>query len=149
MISNKVRYALRALIFLAERWPTPAAIPDIAVGARAPRKFLETILLELKLEGLLNSRRGRAGGYELASPPEGISVAAVLRAIDGPLALAPCASRTAFRACDDCEDVAACRIRFILLEGRDALASVLEARTLADLLGAPADREALDIQTPV
>lgn len=138
MISNKFRYALRALIFLAERWPTPAAIPDIAVGARAPRKFLETILLEMKLDGLLVSRRGRTGGYGLAMPAEQISMAAVLRCIDGPLALAPCASRTAFRACDDCEDVVTCRIRHVLLEGRDALAAVLEQRTLADLIGQPA-----------
>jgi Rrf2 family protein len=133
MISNKVRYALRALIYLAERWPAPASIPDIAMGARAPRKFLETILLELKLDGLLRSRRGRTGGYELAAEPAAISIADVLRSIDGPLALAPCASRTAFRACDDCEDVTSCRIRHILLEGRDALAAVLEGRTLADL----------------
>lgn len=145
MISNKFRYALRALLFLAERWPTPASIPDIAVGARAPRKFLETILLEMKLDGLLNSRRGRAGGYELALKPEHISMAAVLRCIDGPLALAPCASRTAFRACDDCEDVVTCRIRHVLLEGRDALAAVLEKRSLADLIGAPADLAALKI----
>jgi Rrf2 family protein len=136
MISNKVRYALRALIYLGERWPSPASIPDIAVGARAPRKFLETILLELKLDGMLRSRRGRAGGYELAMRPEEISLADVLRSIDGPLALAPCASRTAFRACDDCEDVLTCRIRNILLEGRDALAAVLEGRTLANLLSA-------------
>lgn len=145
MISNKVRYALRALIFLAERWPNPAAIPDIAVGARAPRKFLETILLELKLDGLLLSRRGRAGGYALALRPDQISMAAVLRCIDGPLALAPCASRTAFRACDDCEDVVTCRIRHVLLEGRDALAAVLEQRTLADLIAAPSDLAALKI----
>lgn len=145
MISNKFRYALRALIFLAERWPTPAAIPDIAVGARAPRKFLETILLEMKLDGLLNSRRGRAGGYELAMRPDHISMAAVLRCIDGPLALAPCASRTAFRACEDCEDVVTCRIRHVLLEGRDALAAVLEQRTLADLIAAPTDLAALKI----
>jgi len=147
MISNKVRYALRALIFLADRWPTPASIPEIAAGARAPRKFLETILLELKLDGLLNSRRGRAGGYELATPPGQISVAAVLRSIDGPLALAPCASRTAFRACDDCEDVVTCRIRHVLLEGRDALAAVLEDRTLADLTGSSARGGRLDVDS--
>ena len=85
---------------------------------------------------MLRSRRGRAGGYELAMRPEEISLADVLRSIDGPLALAPCASRTAFRACDDCEDVLTCRIRNILLEGRDALAAVLEGRSLADLLSA-------------
>lgn len=137
MISNKARYALRALIFLAERHPRPAAIPEIATGARAPRKFLETILLELKQEGVLDSRRGRLGGYELARAPRDVSVADILRAVDGPLALAPCASRTAFRACEDCPDVASCRIRHVLLEGRDALAGVLESRSLADLTRVP------------
>ncbi|MFN3536038.1 MAG: RrF2 family transcriptional regulator [Brevundimonas sp.] len=133
MISNKARYALRSLIFLAERHPQPASIAEIAVGAKAPRKFLETILLELKLDGVLESRRGRMGGYELARPASEITVADILRSIDGPLALAPCASRTSFKPCEDCADIDNCRIRHILLEGRDALAAILEARKLSDL----------------
>lgn len=137
MISSKLRYALRAMTFLAARWPTPASIAEIAAGAAVPRKFLESILLELKIDGLLHSRRGRLGGYELAHAPQDIPVAAVLRSIDGPLALTPCASRTAYRLCDDCLDAEACRLRLVLLEGRDALAAVLERRTIADIVNAP------------
>ncbi|MFN4296318.1 MAG: RrF2 family transcriptional regulator [Brevundimonas sp.] len=143
MISNKARYALRSLIFLAERHPRPASIAEIAAGARSPRKFLETILLELKLDGILDSRRGRMGGYELARPASEITVADILRSVDGPLALAPCASRTAFKPCDDCNDIENCRIRHILLEGRDALAAVLEGRKLADLAKVPSAHEEL------
>lgn len=134
MISNKARYGLRSLMFLAQRAPQAASIAEIAAGARSPRKFLETILLEMKLDGLLTSRRGRFGGYELARPADRISVADVLRCIDGPLALAPCASRTAFRPCEDCTDIDGCRIRHVLIEGRDAIADVLESRTIADLI---------------
>ena len=122
MISNKARYA---------------------AGARSPRKFLETILLELKLDGILDSRRGRMGGYELARPAAEITVADILRSIDGPLALAPCASRTAFKPCEDCTDIDNCRIRHILLEGRDALAAILEARKLSDLMKASGALEEL------
>ena len=143
MISNKARYALRALIFLAERHPRPASVSEIAAGARSPRKFLETILLELKLDGILDSRRGRMGGYELARPAAEITVADILRSIDGPLALAPCASRTAFKPCEDCTDIDNCRIRHILLEGRDALAAILEARKLSDLMKASGALEEL------
>jgi Rrf2 family protein len=119
MLSSKARYALRALVELAER-------------ADAPRKFLEAILLELARRGIVVSRRGKLGGYVLARPPELISFAEVIRIIDGPLALAPCVSRLSFRKCDDCPDLATCTLREALLLARDATAEVLERYTLAD-----------------
>jgi len=137
MLSDTARYAMRAMMVLAERAPTPASILEVATEASAPRKYLESIMLRLKLAGLLVSQRGRSGGYGLARPANEISVADIIRSTDGPLALAPCASRTRFEACDDCPDVETCRIRFVLLEGRDALAEVLERRTLADLVSEP------------
>ena len=136
MLSDTARYAMRAMMVLAER-DGHASILEVATAASAPRKYLESILLRLKLDGLLVSLRGRSGGYALSRPAGEISVADIIRATDGPLALAPCASRTRFEACEDCVDVATCRIRFVLLEGRDALAEVLERRTLADLISSP------------
>jgi Rrf2 family protein len=130
MLSQKARYALRAMLRLA-RAERPVPIREIAEVERIPRKFLELILLDLKSHGLVLSHRGKTGGYELAKAPDTISFADVLRVIDGPLALAPCASRTAFRRCKDCVDLETCAIRAALLEVRDASAAILEGRTLA------------------
>jgi len=137
MLSDTARYAMRAMMALAERHPQPASIAGIAEDISAPRKYLEAVMLRLKREGLLVSSRGRTGGYALARPATEISVADIIRSTDGPLALTPCASRTRFEACENCMDVATCSIRFVLLEGRDALAEVLERRTLADLVRTP------------
>src|ERR1700744_2423035 len=109
MLSQKARYALRALFALsAGDASRPAQIADIAASARVPRKFLELILLDLKKRGLVHSLRGKHGGYLLGRPASEIKVADVIRAIDGPLALAPCASRNAYRRCDDCVDDTVC-----------------------------------------
>jgi Rrf2 family protein len=135
MLSQKARYALHALFVLGERTSDePMMIADIAREAKVPRKFLEQILLELKKRGLVHSHRGKFGGYALGRPTEKISFAEVLRIIDGPLALSPCASRTAYRKCDDCEDENACAIRKFLLEVRDATAGILENSTIAEAI---------------
>src|SRR5215471_10275270 len=117
MLSQKARYALRALFVLTARPLGQAVvIAEIAAEARVPRKFL-----------------GR--------PPEKISFAEIIRAIDGPLALSPCVSVTAYRRCDDCTDEATCVLRKVLLAVRDATAGILENRTLLDALPAPAPRK--------
>ena len=135
MLSQKARYALRALFALgAHKGREPVMIADIAEQANVPRKFLEQILLELKKSGIVHSQRGKFGGYTLGRPPENIAFAEVLRAIDGPLALSPCASRTAYRKCDDCDDETTCAIRKVLLSVRDATAEILETHTLAQAL---------------
>ena len=135
MLSQKARYALRALFVLGERGSAePMMIADIAEEASVPRKFLEQILLDLKKRGIVASHRGKFGGYMLMRAPKDISFAEVIRIIDGPLALSPCASRTAYRRCDDCEDEVTCAIRKVLIDVRDATASVLERRTLAQAL---------------
>ena len=135
MLSQKARYALHALFVLAARTtPEPMMIADIAAAAKVPRKFLEQILLEMKKRGLVHSHRGKYGGYTLGRPAEGISFAEVLRTIDGPLALSPCASRTAYRKCDDCVDETACSIRKFLLQVRDATADILEKSTIAEAI---------------
>lgn len=132
MLSHKARYALRALVALARENGDQKTASDLAVAADAPRKFLEAILLELSRRGLVRSRRGKFGGYVLARPADSITFAEVIRVIDGPLALAPCVSRTAFRKCDDCPDLATCSLREALLRARDATSDVLDRYSLAD-----------------
>jgi Rrf2 family protein len=138
MLSQKARYAIRALSYLAGL-PVggQAQIAEIADHANVPRKFLEQILLELKKRGVVHSLRGKHGGYRLGRPAEEIVLAEVIRAIDGPLALSPCASRMAYRKCDDCVDEVTCTIRQVLLEVRDATASILEHRSLATMIEKP------------
>ncbi len=132
MLSQKTRYALRALVELARAEGVQLTSGELALRADAPRKFLEAILLELARNRLVVSRRGKFGGYTLARPARDIAFAEVIRVIDGPLGLAPCVSRTAFRKCDDCPDLATCTLREALLRARDATAEVLEGYSLAD-----------------
>jgi len=136
MLSQKARYALHALIVLAGHGnKEPMLIADIAEEANLPRKFLEQILVELKKRGIVQSVRGRSGGYLLGRAPKDISFAEIIRAIDGPLALSPCVSATAYHKCADCDDEETCAIRKVLLAARDATAEVLESRTLETALG--------------
>lgn len=138
MLSQKGRYALHALLVLARHGDDePMGIADIAEEANIPRKFLEQILLELKRRGIVRSQRGRAGGYLLGRDPKDISFADVIRTTDGPLALAPCVSVTAYQKCGDCVDESVCAIRKVLLVVRDATADILESRTLASILKNP------------
>jgi len=142
MLSRKARYALRALSALAQLEPgEQAQIAEVADTASVPRKFLEQILLDLKRRGLVHSTRGKFGGYTLGRPASEIELAEVIRTIDGPLALSPCASRMAYRKCDDCVDAETCSIRKVLLEVRDATAEILEHRTVANLVEKPASRK--------
>ena len=132
MISQKARYALRALLYLVARGDgAPVQISEIADKERIPRKFLEAILLELKKTGIVRSHRGRTGGYSLGRPAKDISFADVLRVTDGPLALSPCVSVMAYRKCDDCFEETVCAIRKALLAARDATAQILESKNLA------------------
>jgi Rrf2 family protein len=132
MISQKSRYALRALLLLAaQESGKPVQIADIAKQENIPRKFLEAILVELKKPGIVRSHRGRQGGYSLGRAAKDISFADVLRITDGPLALSPCVSVMAYRKCEDCFDESVCVIRKALLAARDSTAQILESRNLA------------------
>ena len=144
MLSQKARYALKALYVLIARPPGETVmIAEIAAEARVPRKFLEQILLDLKRRGTVHSQRGKHGGYSLGRAPDQISFAEVIRTIDGPLALSPCVSVTAYRRCDDCVDEATCVTRKVLLAVRDATAQILENRTLTEAIApsAPATKK--------
>jgi len=131
----KAKYGLRALAALAkEHGNGPILISDIASTESIPHKFLELILLDLKRKGILQSKRGKGGGYALSRPPSRISVGEVIRALDGPLALLPCVSQTAYQRCDECVDEVTCGIRHVMKEVRDATATILDGTTLEDLL---------------
>ena len=139
MLSSRAKYAIRAALYLADRVGEPGWMPtaSIAEHETIPRKFLEAILVDLRTSGLLESRRGPGGGHRLRLKPNAIAVADIIRIVDGPLALTPCASRTQFQACADCPDVNVCRLRGLMQRARDAVAAVLEDCTLADLSSAP------------
>lgn len=133
MISQKARYALRALIALSRAGQgTSLMISEIATGQDIPKKFLEQILLELKRNGIVMSKRGKAGGYLLLKAPEAISFGEVLRVIDGPIAPLPCLSKIAYRRCLDCRSEEDCEIRHVFGKVTDATRAVLDRTTLAD-----------------
>ncbi|WP_375450647.1 RrF2 family transcriptional regulator [uncultured Devosia sp.] len=135
MISQKAKYALRALVSLARAQPgATMMIGDIAREQAIPKKFLEQILLELKRAGLVASRRGRTGGYELRKAPGEIRFGEVLRLIDGPIAPLPCLSKIAYRKCEDCREESACEIRHVFERVTLATRAVLDSTTLADSL---------------
>ena len=132
MLSQKAKYALRALVELA-RGEGQLSAGELATRAGAPRKFLEAILLELARNQIVVSRRGKFGGYPLARPAPEIAFAEVIRIIDGPLALAPCVSpRLGFRKCADCPTLEGGTLRDALARAREATAEVLEGYSLAD-----------------
>ena len=122
------------MIYLAEHTGNaPVGIQEIADTQQIPKKFLDAILLELRNVGLLQSRKGKGGGYALARPADDIPIGSIIRALDGPLAPIRCASRTAYQPCNDCSDIANCRIRRTMIEVREAMADVLDEKCLADL----------------
>jgi Rrf2 family protein len=153
MISQKAKYAFKALVVLARAGiGTSMQTDEIARTAAVPRKFLEQILLQLKGHGLIASRRGRAGGYALVKRPETITVSQVLRIVDGPIAPLGCISRTAYRRCPDCSDEAQCGVRRMFAETYSATLQMMEETTLADAfpngpLGTSAET-AVDAMTP-
>lgn len=135
MISQKAKYALRALVSLARVGQGQTMmIGEISRQQSIPKKFLEQILLELKRAGFVASRRGRAGGYELLRAPEDIMYGEVLRLIDGPIAPLPCLSKVAYRKCEDCQDEASCEIRHVFERVTLATRAVLDRTSLADSL---------------
>lgn len=135
MISQRSRYALKALIHLARLGPEEArSVRSIAEEEQIPPAFLEQIMADLKRAGFIVSRRGKEGGYRLARPSREFTLANVLRQIDGPVAPLACLSKTAYRKCDDCADEASCALRIMLADTHAAVLAILETRSLADAL---------------
>ena len=134
MLSQKAKYALQALSFLAKEYENESLvlIGTIAKEKSIPIKFLEAILCELRNHEVLISVRGRSGGYRLAQPPKKITLAKVIRIVDGPIALLSCVSLNFYKECDNC-DRKTCGINPVMAEARDAILKVLEKRTLLDI----------------
>ena len=135
MLSKRAKYALKALIALASGpQGEPVRIQDLARRERIPQKFLEMILLDLRNRGILQSKKGKGGGYFLVRDPRTVVVGQLIRQFDGPLAAVPCASQTAYARCQDCRDEAGCGVRWVMKGVRDATAKILDRTTLADLV---------------
>ena len=131
MLTNKGKYGLKALGHLAALEAGDLAmVGDIATSNNIPKKFLDAILAELRNAGFVYSRKGKYGGYYLARPPEEIMIGHVVRVLDGPLAPIPCASKTRYQPCSDC-DVETCRVRHLMLDVRNAIAEVLDNTSLS------------------
>lgn len=143
MLSRKAKYGLKAMLRLASQpTSTPLLVADLAAAELIPKKFLEQILLELKHHGLLQSKKGKGGGYMLARPAGAISMGEIIRALDGPLAPIPCVSQSAYIKCDECLDEVTCGIRIVMKEVRDSTAAILDSRSLTDILAAVAEAAA-------
>ena len=136
MLSKKAKYGLQALIALAKgSRDNPILIQELARQEQMPRKFLEAILLDLKRHGILESKKGRGGGYKLAKPAHEIKLGQVVRILSGPLAPISCVSQTAYRKCHDCPNERNCGVRMVMKEVRDSIARVLDQRSIGDVLG--------------
>jgi Rrf2 family protein len=133
MISQRAKYALHALLALA-RAKDSLMVGEIAASEQIPRKFLEQILLELKRHGIVQSRRGRFGGYGLLMPADRITFGQVLRILDGPIAPLPCLSRIAYRRCADCQSEESCEVRRVFARVADQVREVLDRTTIADAI---------------
>ena len=135
MLTNKGKYGLKALIHLAGLAPGETAQSVVIAAANAiPKKFLDAILGELRVAGLVATRKGKLGGYRLARAPAEIMVGEAIRALDGPLAPIPCASRTNYRPCRECMDVERCSVRLLMTEVRDLSAKLLDGTSIEALM---------------
>ena len=134
MLSKKSQYAFKALAYLTEKFNQgPVLISEISSKKKVPLKFLENILLELKKAGILESKKGKGGGYYLRKDPSQIKVATIVRLVNGPIAMLPCVSLYFYKRCDNCDETS-CGLHDIMIQVRDASLGVLENKTLADLL---------------
>jgi Rrf2 family protein len=134
MLTKKAYYAFQALTHLVEKYNEgPVLISEIAEERKIPLKFLENILLELKNAGILDSKKGKGGGYFLKDLPSQTRLATVFRIIEGPISMLPCVSLYFYRKCDNCNEKF-CGLHNTLEKVRDATLNILENSTLQDLV---------------
>lgn len=135
MLTKKTKYGLKAMAYLARNsHGNPILISEIATKESIPLKFLEGILLDLKKNGLLSSKKGKGGGYFLEVPAQSIPIASIIRVLDGPIALLPCVSLNYYQKCDDCPDEMTCSLNRVMVQVRDKTLKVLESQSLEDLI---------------
>lgn len=134
MLSKKSQYAFKALTYLTEKYNQgPVLISDIAGKKKIPLKFLENILLELKKADILDSKKGKGGGYFLKKDPAKVKMATIIRLINGPIAMLPCVSLYFYERCKNCNEKK-CGLHDVMIEVRDATLKIVENRTLKDLI---------------
>lgn len=134
MLSKKSQYAFKALAYLTEKYEQgPVLISEIAKKKKIPLKFLENILLELKKAGILDSKKGKGGGYFLRQNPSKVKVATIIRLVNGPIAMLPCVSLYFYERCKNCNEKH-CGLHDMMIEVRDATLNIVENRTLKDLV---------------
>jgi len=135
MISMRSIYALKALSVLArEQHKESFLIAELAQAGDIPKKFLEAILLSLKVKGILSSRKGPKGGYSLAKPPDELTIGSIIEALEGDLSPIQCLNGSAHTGCPKCTDKTGCGIKLIMTDVKQAVCSVLETATLSDML---------------
>lgn len=148
MLTKKGKYGLKALVHLAGLPQGQLAfVNEVATANNIPKKFLDAILADLRNAGFVQSRKGKDGGYRLARPASEIKVGHVVRVLDGPLAPIPCASRTRYERCEDCDE-ATCQVRHMMLEVRHAIAAVLDNRTLEEMRAIHEQAEPVPAELP-
>ena len=134
MLSKKTKYGIKALTYLAkQKSKTPVAIATISKSENISLKFLESILLTLKKNGLLGSKKGKGGGYYLIQDPKEIQMTSVMRVLEGPIAMVPCVSLNFYEKCDDCPDENTCAVHNLMIQVRDSSLQIFRSTTLADL----------------
>lgn len=135
MLSKKTKYGLKALTYIGrKKSDSPVLISEIAKEENISQKFLESILLTLRKNGFLGSKKGKGGGYYLIKEPEEINMASVIRVLEGPIAMLPCVSLNFYEKCDDCPDEDTCAVHSLMIEVRDNTLKVLEHKTLASFI---------------
>lgn len=134
MLSRRTKYGIKALIYIARQdQSVPVLISEISEKENISKKFLEIILLDLKNNGILSSKKGKGGGYYLLKEPKNISAASIIRILDGPIALLPCVSLNYYEKCSDCPNEEKCSLHKLLIQVRDTALGVLENKSLLDL----------------
>jgi len=133
MLSKKTQYAFQALMYLAQKKNNePVLIAEISKKKKIPLKFLENILLELRKAGILESKKGKGGGYYFAKNPKDIQLATVMRLLDGPISLVSCVSLYFYEKCKNCDEKG-CGLHTVMAQVRDANLKLLEKKTIADI----------------
>lgn len=134
MLSKKTKYGIKALTYLAKQETrTPVRIATISESENISLKFLESILLSLRKQGFLGSKKGKNGGYYLLKEPKDIAMTEVMRVLEGPIAMVPCVSLNFYEKCDDCPDESVCSVNKLMLKVRDNTLEIFRNTSLADL----------------
>lgn len=135
MLSKKTKYALHALTYLAKKGNgEPTLILEISKNAHIPRKFLESILLDLKKQGILASKMGKGGGYLLRQEPKDVAISTIIRLFNGPIALLPCVSLNYYQPCDECINETLCGLHKVMMDVRNETLRILENKSIQDII---------------